>query len=1097
MTRVRRGLYSVFMCQNYEKKNFLFVFTEKLKRRQSMYSKYLSDLERAREETSGGQVVGEKEDTQVVEETETSDGQVVGGMEVVEEAETSDGQVVGEMEDTQVVEETETSDGQVVGEMEDTQVVEETKTSDGQVVGEMEDTQVVEETETSDGQVVGGMEDTQVVEETETSDGQVVVEKENTQVVEETETSDGQVVGGMEDTQVVEEAETSGGQVVGEKEDTQVVEETKTSDGQVVGGMEVVEEAETSDGQVVGEMEDTQVVEETKTSDGQVVGGMEVVEEAETSGGQVVGEIEDTQVVEETETSDGQVVGGMEVVEEAETSDGQVVGEMEDTQVVEEAETSGGQVVGETEDTQVVEETKTSDGQVVGGMEVVEEAETSDGQVEVVGEMEDTQVVEETKTSDGQVVGGMEVVEEAETSDGQVVGGMEDTQVVEETETSDGQVVGGMEVVEEAETSGGGQVVGGMEDTQVVEETKTSDGQVVGGMEVVEEAETSDGQVVGEMEDTQVVEETKTSDGQVVGGMEVVEEAETSGGGQVVGGMEDVMGEIWEEYIDACDGDPDYEMVSDTTDGSADDYESESDDYSDILPVQSKKTNKKKLQVVSRENSNWDPAEVDAIVADVLNDCEEKEQQLNETNSLVSEDKENQEKNASQPQNCDVSAVVDTSDKSGTITNNQSLEDEDSHFTRDIAPEECTFDVKYPQIFTKTYGPHNEKSKSGRSYDVVHACFYCKKLFTNIQTHIINKHPHQPEVKEITEMKQSLNTLDDNSNERKEVALQIKQKQGILRNKGDNVHNQAVLKEKKGELLLARRKKEDKLCIDEYGPCPNCFQWIVLSTSITKHQGTCPARNNNVSSWHKGGSIIQAKILSGRIQNSPSKLLVKEVFSIMRRDAITEVAINDALITTLGNVWMMKSIDNKMRRKHFASFHMRLAARLLTLLRVKCEQNTATMFELLTPRNFDKFADCALEACSDDETSNLQHPSTAIKLGYDIMRLAAAKLGYCIKQSDETGRQDVTNFLSLMKLEFGTKVTKLARVTLNERQFNKKNELPLPNDIAKLSKYLLEEIKNVDLTKKETNTFRRVVILAETRLLTYNRRRPGELEVLR
>ena len=1083
------------------------------------------------------------EDTQVVEEAETSDGQVVGGMEVVEEAETSDGQVVGEMEDTQVVEEAETSDGQVVGGMEDTQVVEEAETSDGQVVGEMEDTQVVEETETSDGQVVGGMEDTQVVEETETSDGQVVggmevVEEaetsggqvvggmEDTQVVEETETSDGQVVGGME---VVEEAETSDGQVVGEMEDTQVVEETETSDGQVVGEMEdtqVVEETETSDGQVVGGMEDTQVVEETETSDGQVVGGMEVVEEAETSGGQVVGGMEDTQVVEETETSDGQVVGGMEVVEEAETSDGQVVGEMEDTQVVEETETSDGQVVGGMEDTQVVEETETSDGQVVGGMEVVEEAETSDGQVvgemedtqvveeaetsdgQVVGEMEDTQVVEETETSDGQVVGGMEVVEEAETSDGQVVGGMEDTQVVEETETSDGQVVGGMEdtqVVEETETSDG-QVVGGMEDTQVVEETETSDGQVVGGMEdtqVVEETETSDGQVVGGMEDTQVVEETETSDGQVVGAMEVVEEAETSdgqvvggmedtqvveetetSGGQVVGGMEDVMGEIWEEYIDACDGDPDYEMVSDTTDGSADDYESESDDYSDILPVQSKITNKKKLQVVSRENSNWDPAEVDAIVADVLNDCEEKEQQLNETNSLVSEDKENQEKNASQPQNYDVSAVGDTSDKSGTITNNQSLEDEDSHFTRDIAPEECTFDVKYPQIFTKTYGPHNEKSKSGRSYDVVHACFYCKKLFTNIQTHIINKHPHQPEVKEITEMKQSLNTLDDNSNERKEVALQIKQKQGILRNKGDNVHNQAVLKEKKGELLLARRKKEDKLCIDEYGPCPNCFQWIVLSTSITKHQGTCPARNN-VSSWHKGGSIIQAKILSGRIQNSPSKLLVKEVFSIMRRDAITEVAINDALITTLGNVWMMKSIDNKMRRKHFASFHMRLAARLLTLLRVKCEQNTATMFELLTPRNFDKFADCALEACSDDETSNLQHPSTAIKLGYNIMRLAAAKLGYCIKQSDETGRQDVTNFLSLMKLEFGTKVTKLARVTLNERQFNKKNELPLPNDIAKLSKYLLEEIKNVDLTKKETNTFRRVVILAETRLLTY------------
>lgn len=340
-------------------------------------------------------------------------------------------------------------------------------------------------------------------------------------------------------------------------------------------------------------------------------------------------------------------------------------------------------------------------------------------------------------------------------------------------------------------------------------------------------------------------------------------------------------------------------------------------------------------------------------------------------------------------------------------------------------------------------------------------------------------------------MKRNLKSI-DNSSEKKIADLKIRQKQNLLRNKGDHLHNMSVTKEKKGELLLSRRRKE-KFSVDAVGPCPNCFQWIVLDTSITKHQESCPAKNTS-STWHKGSTIIQAKVVSGKIKNTPSNLLVQEVFSIMRRDEITDVAINDALITTLGNVWLMKSIDNKMKRKHFASFHMRLAARLLTLLRVKCNTN-ASMFDLIKPENFDQFADCTLEACRVEE--ELQHPSTAIKLGYDIMRIASAKLGYCIKNNDEKGRQEVTDFMSLMKMEFGTKVTKLAKVTLNERRFNKSKDLPLPKDVAKLSSYLLDEIKKIDLNQKDAISYRKTLILAQTRLLTYNRRRPGELEVMR
>ena len=40
------------------------------------------------------------------------------------------------------------------------------------------------------------------------------------------------------------------------------------------------------------------------------------------------------------------------------------------------------------------------------------------------------------------------------------------------------------------------------------------------------------------------------------------------------------------------------------------------------------------------------------------------------------------------------------------------------------------------------------------------------------------------------------------------------------------------------------------------------------------------------------------------------------------------MALQDWLITAIGDIWLMKNIGNKSRRKYFTSFRMRLAASL-------------------------------------------------------------------------------------------------------------------------------------------------------------------------
>lgn len=72
----------------------------------------------------------------------------------------------------------------------------------------------------------------------------------------------------------------------------------------------------------------------------------------------------------------------------------------------------------------------------------------------------------------------------------------------------------------------------------------------------------------------------------------------------------------------------------------------------------------------------------------------------------------------------------------------------------------------------------------------------------------------------------------------------------------------------------------------------------------------------------------------------------------MRRDEIIDVVINDVFIIIFGNVWFMKSIDNKMKWKYFVSFYMRFVVRFLIFLRVKCNINVS-MFDLIKFENFD------------------------------------------------------------------------------------------------------------------------------------------------
>lgn len=366
-------------------------------------------------------------------------------------------------------------------------------------------------------------------------------------------------------------------------------------------------------------------------------------------------------------------------------------------------------------------------------------------------------------------------------------------------------------------------------------------------------------------------------------------------------------------------------------------------------------------------------------------------------------------------------------------------------------------------------------------------------MVQHIRVHLNAKHKNEEEV---------FAALSDTSNF----------EMSLLRARGDDKHNCTVIQEGKGCLLIFRRPTKD-FQADKYGPCLHCREWMLKST-IKRHQPKCIARRHSaIPNLSKRNLIMQSDIISGRLKTNASDLMKKEVFPIMMRDNVTEVAQNDFLITALGESWLRRNIDNKLKRKYYASQRMRLNARLLIELRKSEIEDASTenfkpdnqitqyknsMWEFLVTNEFDTVAKAAIQVAMPfmDDEEELKAPSNAIKLKYDIQRMINAKWSFALKQNNQSTKCTVSEckgFLQLMNVEWSEKVTKFARMVLAQRQREKTNEIPSPEDIKNLNNYLSGELKTTPI-QKELPAFQRAVRLAGAKLLLYNKRRSGTID---
>ncbi|XP_060563321.1 uncharacterized protein LOC132722776 isoform X3 [Ruditapes philippinarum] len=405
-------------------------------------------------------------------------------------------------------------------------------------------------------------------------------------------------------------------------------------------------------------------------------------------------------------------------------------------------------------------------------------------------------------------------------------------------------------------------------------------------------------------------------------------------------------------------------------------------------------------------------------------------------------------------------------------------------------------DINYKNVYISAV-KKNHLTKTGkckvtnRVYDMTHPCPFCSRVTKNFSHHIFSKQ-HEKE-----EAVQDIKKIHNEKERKKKIAK--------LRLKAAHEHNVKVLKEKKGEIYVLRRSnktEEDSdedpsyegtgktVDISQYGPCPNCYGWIVCR-SLKRHMNVCSSEN-----YSSKRSLMVFDIIMGKLPEEASQALVNEVFPIMKNDDIAEIACHDSLIINLGNQWMMRNRGNEIMRKYYTSSVMRLAAKLKQATQ-KLSNTTLEMSKYLAPKYFEVVTKAALVCCHAEDEEDLKAPSNALKLGHDIKRMVDAKLAKAIIQEDNDEQKEAQDFLRLMSMQWGLRVTKLARYVLIERSFNQVKELPLPDDVKKLSVHLQKELSSIDLEDCTFCNFRKLAVLTLTRITLFNRRRCHEVQALR
>lgn len=122
-------------------------------------------------------------------------------------------------------------------------------------------------------------------------------------------------------------------------------------------------------------------------------------------------------------------------------------------------------------------------------------------------------------------------------------------------------------------------------------------------------------------------------------------------------------------------------------------------------------------------------------------------------------------------------------------------------------------------------------------------------------------------------------------------------------------------------------------------------------------------------------------------------------------------------------------------------------------------------------------------------------PETAKKVGQLLNKLADLKNGKAVKERNLKERQESLDFSELYKVEWTDRISSIPHQTTKERRFNKKDMLPVTEDLIKIQIFLEMKIKEcTEMLKQETSltNWKNLAKVCLVKVQTFNFRQGNE-----
>ncbi|CAJ1082997.1 uncharacterized protein LOC117827743 isoform X1 [Xyrichtys novacula] len=367
--------------------------------------------------------------------------------------------------------------------------------------------------------------------------------------------------------------------------------------------------------------------------------------------------------------------------------------------------------------------------------------------------------------------------------------------------------------------------------------------------------------------------------------------------------------------------------------------------------------------------------------------------------------------------------------KSGTL---MIKPDGASSFMRDNKASSSSSDSEEDQEHRPTGA---SKKSEDASYATKNFCYFCSAGVEKMARHLLKHVDQDPELARAF-------SLPTDSRERKKIL-------DSFRTKGNNKHNQEVLKSNCGELKLKRRPTTKGA--KSYACCPHCTGMYVR-TELWRHMARCPEISTSTSTSTpstSGRTKILGKIAlaeSPFAQKLPAA--VSQMLSGMKQDEVSSAIQNDLVLLKLAEDLSEKSQNNK-RKHEYIRTRLREMGRLLVALQ---EKSITSFQDAVKPTNFRRVVKVVRKIAGyDTERRSYSQQALALRLGHSLKKIGSTVLQM---EANEQIRTDTRTFMKLCTEEWTPLVSQPALARPNGQTSKKPSLIPFTRDVQLFYGYL-------------------------------------------